>query len=56
MSTRPGTRYFAGQVANLGALDLDVLGDASNLIAFDQDVDDSVELDRRIDDVSVLKI
>ena len=50
-----GNKVFAGQVANLGALDLDVLGDASNLIAFDQDVDDSVELDGRIDDVSVLK-
>ena len=46
---------LAGKVADLGSLDGEILTDLGNLVAGNQDVNDTVKLDGRVDDVGVLK-
>lgn len=50
-----GDEILAGKVADLGSLGDEVLADLGDLVTVNQDVDDTVELDRRIDDVGILK-
>ena len=46
---------LAGKVADLGSLDGEILADLGDLVAVNQDVNDTVELDGRVDDVGILK-
>ena len=50
-----GDEILAGKVADLGSLGGEVLADLGDLVTVDQDVDDTVKLDGRIDDVGILK-
>ena len=50
-----GDEVLAGKIADLGSLGGEVLADLGDLVTVDQDVDDTVKLDRRIDDVGILK-
>ena len=50
-----GDEILAGKVADLGSLGGEVLADLGDLVTVDQDVDDTIKLDRRIDDVGILK-
>ena len=52
---KAGDEILAGKVADLGSLGGEVLADLGDLVAVNQDVDDTVKLDRRIDDVGILK-
>ena len=46
---------LAGKVADLGSLDGEILADLGDLVAVNQDVNDTVKLDGRVDDVGILK-
>ena len=46
---------LTGKVADLGSLGGEVLADLGDLVAVDQDVNDTVKLDGRVDDVGILK-
>ena len=50
-----GDEVLAGKVADLGSLDGEILADLGDLIAVNQDVNDTVKLDGRVDDVGILK-
>ena len=50
-----GDEILAGKVADLGSLGGEVLADLGDLVAVDQDVNDTVKLDGRVDDVGILK-
>ena len=50
-----GNEVLAGQVDDLGALVAEVLADGGDLVVLDEDVYTSVKLDRRVDDVGILK-
>ena len=50
-----GDEVLAGKVANLGSLDGEILADLGDLVAVNQDVNDTVKLDGRVDDVGILK-
>ena len=50
-----GDEVFTGKVADLGSLGGEVLADLGDLVAVDQDVNDTVKLDGRVDDVGILK-
>ena len=46
---------LAGKVADLRSLDGEILTDLGDLVAVNQDVNDTVKLDGRVDDVGILK-
>ena len=46
---------LAGKIADLGSLDGEILADLGDLVAVNQDVNDTVKLDGRVDDVGILK-
>ena len=50
-----GDEVLAGKVADLGSLDGEILADLGDLVAVNQDVNDTVKLDGRVDDVGILK-
>ena len=50
-----GNEVLAGKVADLGALGGEILADLGDLVAVNQNVNDTVKLDRRVDDVGILK-
>ena len=50
-----GDEVLAGKVADLGSLDGEFLADLGDLVAVNQDVNDTVKLDGRVDDVGILK-
>ena len=50
-----GDEVLAGKVADLGSLDGEILADLGDLVAVNQDVNDTVNLDGRVDDVGILK-
>lgn len=50
-----GNEVLAGEVDDLGALVAEVLADGGDLVVLDEDVYTSVKLDRRVDDVGILK-
>ena len=50
-----GDEVLAGKVADLGSLDGEILADLGDLIAVNQDVNDTVKLDGRVDDVGIFK-
>ena len=50
-----GDEVLAGKVAGLGSLDGEILADLGDLVAINQDVNDTVKLDGRVDDVGILK-
>ena len=50
-----GDEVLTGKVADLGSLGGEVLADLGDLVAVDQDVNDTVKLDGRVDDVGILK-
>ena len=50
-----GDEVLAGKVADLGSLDGEILADLGDLVAVNQDVNDTVKLDGRVDDVCILK-
>lgn len=50
-----GDEVLAGKVADLGPLDGEILADFGDLVAVNQDVNDTVKLDGRVDDVGFLR-
>ena len=50
-----GNEVLAGKVADLGSLDGEILADLGDLVAVNQDINDTVKLDGRVDDVGILK-
>ena len=50
-----GDEVLAGKVADLGSLGGEILANLGDLVAVNQDVNDTVKLDGRVDDVGVLK-
>ena len=50
-----GDEVLTGKVADLGPLGGEILADLGDLVAVDQDVNDTVKLDGRVDDVGILK-
>ena len=48
-------KVLAGKVADLRSLGGEVLADLGDLVTVDQDVNDTVKLDGRVDDVGILK-
>ena len=46
---------LAGKVADLRSLGGEILADLGDLVTVDQDVNDTVKLDGRVDDVGILK-